>query len=130
MGFERKTSGHKTKALASSKRIPLLFTAIFSSYAVVFRDGARHITMPLVRTLVVRAILYTGERLLSCSCVDVPNMRIDRLCAMRCHRLCCCEWSQTLLSHRRSMLPSIGTEARCLCSFSFGLPCRKDGFLV
>ena len=71
MRFERKTSVRKTKALASSKKVPQLFSAIFSSYVAVFRDGARHITIPLVRTLIVRSILYTRERLLSCSCVDV-----------------------------------------------------------
>ena len=42
ISIERKTSGHKTKALASNKRVPQLFLAIVSSYAVVFRDGARH----------------------------------------------------------------------------------------
>ena len=42
--FERKISGHKTKALASSKRVPQLFSAIVSSYADVYRDGACHKT--------------------------------------------------------------------------------------
>ena len=36
MGFEHKTSGHKTKASVSSKRVPQMFPAIVSSYAVVF----------------------------------------------------------------------------------------------
>ena len=70
MGFKCKTFGHKIKALAMSKRLPQLFSAIVSSYVVVFQDGARHITMPLERTLIVKVILYTRERLLSCSYID------------------------------------------------------------
>ena len=46
MGFERKTSGHKMKASALSKRLPRLFSAIVSSYAVVFRDGVHHKLCP------------------------------------------------------------------------------------
>ena len=42
MSIKSKASGYKTKALASSKRVPQLFSALVSSYAVVFRDGARH----------------------------------------------------------------------------------------
>ena len=56
MGFERKTSGYKTKALASTKRVPQLFSAIVSSYVVVFQDGACHISMPPVRTLIVQEV--------------------------------------------------------------------------
>ena len=41
-GFERNNSGHKTKNLASSKRVPQLFSTVVSSYFAVFRDGARH----------------------------------------------------------------------------------------
>ena len=46
MGFERKTSGRKTKALAPSKRVPQLFSAIASSYVVVFQAGARLNMLP------------------------------------------------------------------------------------
>ena len=34
IGFELRTSGHKTKAVALSKRVLRLFSAIVSSYAV------------------------------------------------------------------------------------------------
>ena len=40
MCFENKNSGRKTKSLASSKRIPQLFSSIVSSYVIVFHDGA------------------------------------------------------------------------------------------
>ena len=93
MSIDHKTYGHKTKALALSKRVPQLFSAIVSSYRVVFRDGDCHLTMLPERKLNVWAILYTRERLLSCSCIDACpwDMRSNTFCSMRCHRLSCCE---------------------------------------
>ena len=66
MGFECKTAGHKTKVLASSKRI---LSVVLSNCLILCCCVLRWClpqAMPLVRTLVVRAILHTLECLLSC----------------------------------------------------------------
>ena len=130
MGIERRTPEHKTEAVASSKRVPRLLSAIISFYVVCSEMVLTTSYAPSKNVGRLSDIIHSWKSAVVLMRRCLPLRYAERQAVLwDVIGFAAVNESQILLYRRGMVLPSIGIEARCLCSYFVRVNhCRKRWF--